>query len=223
MENLNLLQDLENEHRLIEEIAGSLLFVAEKLQGEDKWKAALRVIKFCRNFEQKVHHAKEEEILFPAFAAVEIDIHSKPLYYLRQEHQESATMLNKAFSAVEEKNSAEFLGVSQEFCKATWKHIDKEDSVIFREAAQRLRGKNFMQLNEQLKNYYEKNRSTYQTLWQEGEELIRLHPPIDDLDDLVRSDGCLVCDHFNDGCQGVEREWWNEHEWEDFKARNQGE
>ena len=49
-----------------------------------------------------------------------------------------------------------------------------------------------------------------------GEELVLAYPPLHD-PGIVRGDGCVVCPAFTRTCQGVEREWWNEWEWEEFE------
>ena len=34
--------------------------------------------------------------------------------------------------------------------------------------------------------------------------------------DGVRGEGCVVCPSYGTTCRGVEAEWWNESEWEEF-------
>jgi hypothetical protein len=33
----------------------------------------------------------------------------------------------------------------------------------------------------------------------------------------MRGDGCVFCPAFTTSCRGVEHEWWNEWEWEEFE------
>ena len=35
--------------------------------------------------------------------------------------------------------------------------------------------------------------------------------------DAPRGDGCVVCPSFTRTCRGLELEWWNEWEWEEFE------
>jgi hypothetical protein len=35
----------------------------------------------------------------------------------------------------------------------------------------------------------------------------------------VRGEGCVVCPSYGDTCAGIEREWWNEWEWEELSER----
>jgi hypothetical protein len=36
----------------------------------------------------------------------------------------------------------------------------------------------------------------------------------------VRGDGCVICPSYGVTCEGLEREWWNAHEWDEFFARH---
>lgn len=219
----DIIEDLEEDHRLIEQFSGSMLFVCQNVQGEEKWAALQKFLLLIKEFDRNIHHTKEEEILFPAFAEMGIDLHSKPLDFLRREHQETEQFLEQAQDLVEKKEDAAMLALANSFCHLTWKHIDKEDSVILREGRQRLHGKILFEANDKLNVFYIQHQKAIDPLLTQITALIKKYPPIDDLPDLVRSDGCLVCDHYGVGCDGIEHEWWNEHEWEDFKARNQGD
>jgi hypothetical protein len=34
---------------------------------------------------------------------------------------------------------------------------------------------------------------------------------------VLRGDGCVMCPAFVDNCRGLEHEWWNEWEWDEFE------
>ena len=48
-----------------------------------------------------------------------------------------------------------------------------------------------------------------------GVRLVARYAPSDD-PGAARGEGCVVCPSFGVDCEGVEREWWNEFEWEEF-------
>jgi hypothetical protein len=48
-----------------------------------------------------------------------------------------------------------------------------------------------------------------------AEDLLRRYPPRDP--DIIRGEGCPMCPAFLNSCRGLEREWWNEWEWEEFE------
>lgn len=218
----DIIEDLERDHELIEQITGSMLYACHYAH-EQKWKDLQDFLDLIKDFDRAIHHEKEEKILFVAFDEVEISINSNPLKFLREEHQDTEKFIVTAQKLINEQNSEEITELVHQLCHDTWKHIDKENSVIFREARGRIRGKVLQKANDKLAAYYQEHGAQIEILWQKAQELIKKYPPIDELDDLIRSDGCLVCDNYGFGCQGVEYEWWSELEWEDFKARNQGE
>jgi hypothetical protein len=47
-------------------------------------------------------------------------------------------------------------------------------------------------------------------------DLLIKYPPLAD-DTIIRGDGCVSCHAFAESCRGLEREWWNEWEWEEFE------
>ena len=51
---------------------------------------------------------------------------------------------------------------------------------------------------------------------EQGIRLCAAYPPLVDRD-VLRGDGCVHCPSFGDGCRGLEREWWNPWEWEEFE------
>ena len=115
-------------------------------------------------------------------------------------------------------NKKELVEVSESLAAETWEHIDKEDSVLYSEATDRIRGKNATAVKQLNREFNKTNDATkYKVM---GEALVKKYKPTDMLPDIIRGDGCMSCRHFGEGCMGIEHEWWSEHEWEDFYARN---
>jgi len=50
----------------------------------------------------------------------------------------------------------------------------------------------------------------------DGTALLATYPPTHE-PDVLRGEGCVMCPAFVDNCQGLEREWWNEWEWDEFE------
>jgi len=46
--------------------------------------------------------------------------------------------------------------------------------------------------------------------------------PASDHPDVMRGDGCIMCPAFAVTCRGLELEWWNEWEWDEFEDRMNG-
>jgi hypothetical protein len=51
-----------------------------------------------------------------------------------------------------------------------------------------------------------------------GLALIARYPPERDAE-LHRGDGCVACPSYGTTCDGLEREWWTDLEWEDMWER----
>lgn len=48
-------------------------------------------------------------------------------------------------------------------------------------------------------------------------DLVRRYPPLRDTT-IPRGDGCVCCAAFSGACRGIEDEWWNEWEREEFEG-----
>ena len=51
-----------------------------------------------------------------------------------------------------------------------------------------------------------------------ADRLLALYPPSEDAD-AIRGEGCVICPSYGISCEGLEREWWSEEEWDDFRER----
>ena len=51
-----------------------------------------------------------------------------------------------------------------------------------------------------------------------GLALLALYPPVPD-PEAHRGDGCVSCPSYGTTCEGLEREWWTDLEWEDMWER----
>ena len=52
----------------------------------------------------------------------------------------------------------------------------------------------------------------------DAERLVLAYPP-SDIPGIDRGDGCCACPAYGNPCEGIEREWWSELEWEDARER----
>ena len=53
---------------------------------------------------------------------------------------------------------------------------------------------------------------------EDGEGLRETYPPRLD-PSLIRGEECVICPHYGQTCDGIEREWWSDAEWEEFPDR----
>jgi hemerythrin-like domain-containing protein len=213
---MQLLADLKTEHDLIEKVLGSLrTFVNLRVRGEGNCADAADFLAFFRNYASGFHHAREEDVLFPALVnEAYLPQDSGPIPALVAQHHAIATtladlvpLLSAASLAAKERRH--LLDLAIRYSRALWVHIDAENSVMLPEAENRLRRANVLELNGRAAT------SEETAACEAGVRLVALYPPSDD-PEAVRGEGCVVCPSFGLDCDGVEREWWNEYEWEEF-------
>lgn len=223
---MKLLKELDDEHRLIEEAAGSIVPLAQKIiqDGSQELKDDMRKLcRFLSEFVVNYHTKKEEKVLFQAFGRTGIPLEKGPIYYYELEHKQhdeySQKLLQLLEGEIKDAQAVEFEALAVKFCGELWEHIDKEDSVLFEEVFDRIKGKDLRILEEDLNAFHKENPETDE-LRAIAKEIIAKHKPIHDLPEVFRGDGCMSCRHYGAGCRGIEHEWWTENEWEDFYARN---
>ncbi|MES0489731.1 MAG: hemerythrin domain-containing protein [Leptospirales bacterium] len=226
---LSILEELDEEHRIIEEVAGSLVCFS-RLARDGKLEQPAKELKtftrYFTKFLEGYHFKKETEIVFDALIQQGIPAQKGPIYYYELEHdlhKEQITHLEKFTSLIswsdDDKN--EVVKLCEKFCAEVWEHIDKEDSVVFSEVEERVKGKTVKETQQKHIEFEKKHDRA--AFLKTGSEFIEKYKPVDKIVDVIRGDGCMSCRYYGEGCSGIEHEWWTEHEWEDFFARNKGD
>ena len=97
----------------------------------------VRLIEFFRVFVDKCHHAKEEEILFPALLAAGLPKQGGPVQVMLHEHELGRKMVSNMDSALTnfrlDKQQAlpELKEAAKSYIQLLTDHIDKEDNVLY--------------------------------------------------------------------------------------------
>jgi hemerythrin-like domain-containing protein len=220
---MQLIEDLQKEHALIEQVAGSLrAFVTARLTGQGDPKDGARFMAFFHRYAGDFHHDKEETVLFRALSdKTELPADRGPLGALTGEHRRMGGLLDAlegrlgaSLAEVDDRQHLQALAV--DYSRSLWRHIDAENSVLFPEGQERLRRFHIRELPS--RPMTEAERSAHQT----GLALIALYPPQHD-PEVHRGDGCIACPSYGISCEGLEREWWTELEWEDMRERMTGD
>ncbi len=196
---MQLLEQLRTEHILIERLVGSLRTFSLS-QARDPADAAA-FLRFFRLYAGRFHHAREEEVLFPALVATEVPGDRGPLKVLLDAHASMARMLDAMDAGIAPELAAQY-------GRALLHHIDAENSVLFPESEIRLRRAGGAELPSRAPDAEEEAARA------EGERLVQKYPP-SDFPDLLRGEGCVACAAYGETCDGIEREWWSDLEWED--------
>ena len=139
---------LMEEHRLIEQVLGSLESCAIAIEGGLAVERPLvkEYGEFFRGFADAYHHGKEEDILFQRMIERGFPTDSGPLAVMLHEHTEGRARVavlkgvGEGEGAVEGGEQAAMLIAAQEFIPLLRQHIMKEDRILYPMALRTLSG-----------------------------------------------------------------------------------
>jgi len=217
---VKLLDSLRREHERIESVVGALgTFVERRARGEGDPGDGHAFLAFFRLYAGTFHHAREEDVLFTSLVAdAGLPSETGPIPSFVAQHHEMAATLDElapllVASALDGAAREALVRLATRHRHALLQHIDAENSVLFPESEARLRRSGVAELPDRPPTAVEAEAGAA------GERLAALYPPRYDRDAL-RGDGCVICPSLGTTCAGVEREWWNDSEWESFSNRD---
>ncbi len=220
---MQLLDDLRREHDLIDRVLGSLrAFVAGRLAGQGDPADGARFLAFFRHYAGTFHHDKEEAVLFRALVQkAELPETRGPVAALAGEHRRMGGLLEAMAGLLEGPLAAEadrtrLQELAIDYSWSLWRHIDAENSVLFPEGEERLRRAHVRELPSRPMTGLEREAR------EAGLALLEAYPPLAD-PTAPRGDGCINCPSYGTTCDGLEREWWTDLEWEDHWDRMQSD
>lgn len=212
---MQLIQELVAEHDLIEGVLESMrAYVDARARGAADPLDGVRYLRFFSSFAGHFHHAREEDILFTALVQhAELPANRGPIAVMIADHAHLASLLEAlapllVSAELDPASSGRLQALAVEYSHALWHHIDAENSVLLPESEERLRRHHSNELPSRSMNAEEQEARLC------GEQLLAKYPPVRDAEAL-RGDGCALCPAFGATCRGLEREWWNEWEWEE--------
>jgi hemerythrin-like domain-containing protein len=216
---MQLIEDLRQEHELIEQVLGSLrAFVTARLAGQGDPADGDRFLAFFRRYAGDFHHDREEAVFFQALSTrAEVPADRGPIAALTGEHRRlgglleaMADLLGAPLAQEEARQRLQDLAV--DYSHSLWRHIDAENSVLFPEGQERLRRFHVRELPSRPMTESEQEAKAA------GLALVIAYSPQVD-PQVHRGDGCVACPSFGTTCDGLEREWWTDLEWEDMQER----
>ena len=198
---MKLLDALRREHGIIESVAGALLAFASR---EDRDPAdAVRFERFFRLYAGRFHHGREEQALFRALVdETGVSEDSGPMRSLLADHRALTTTVESIHSPQ----------AARSYVSMLLHHIDAEDSVLFPECEARFRRVSLLELDAREPDDEERAAEN------DGLELAAKYGTAE-IPGLLRGEGCVCCPAYGVSCDGVEREWSSEAEWEDMIER----
>lgn len=214
---MRLVDELREEHVGIERMLGSLAtYVSARVGGRGDPADAAAFLDFFRLWAGRYHHAREEDTLFPVLLErLPIRPDSGPVRSLFDQHAAMAKTLEEFAPLLAEPGDEgeRLLGLSTAHRHALLAHIDAENSVLLPESEARLLRAGVPDLVGRLPDAAERGARDG------AERLLVLYPPAED-PGAIRGEGCVICPSYGVSCEGLEREWWSEQEWEDFRERD---
>lgn len=142
------LSELMREHRLIERVLAALEAFAETLEAGDPVEPAelSDFVEFARDYADRRHHAKEEDVLFAAMAAAGCPRHTGPIALMLEEHERGRDLVSRLgeyIRPVADWDGAQrgaMATLARDFVTLLRSHIEKEDRIVFPMAVQGLDG-----------------------------------------------------------------------------------
>jgi hemerythrin-like domain-containing protein len=144
---------LMEEHQLIERALRMLLRLAER--GKPGPEIA-SVLSFLSEFADGHHHAKEEQILFPALEEAGFPRDDGPVAVMLHEHDLGRSLIARMreLSPLESDAArAGFRDAAQQYAELLSQHIQKENDVLFRMAERAIDGPERERLEEAFSSY----------------------------------------------------------------------
>jgi hemerythrin-like domain-containing protein len=130
---------LKKEHKAIELMLKVLEKFCEKIEAEKEVNREHldQILEFIKVFGNKCHHAKEEELLFPALEEMGMPREGGPIGVMLTEHdlgRDYVKGMSEAFERYKEgdKDSlAKIVENAQNYVTLLREHIDKEDTILY--------------------------------------------------------------------------------------------
>jgi len=130
---------LYDEHKNILKVIGALLKECEK--PAINYEFLERAIDFIKNYADKLHHAKEEDILFKELCKPGVLIHCNPTEQMLYEHDLGRGFVRGMSEGLKEKNRNKIIINVQSYAQLLQEHIAKEDDILYPMAEESLNEK----------------------------------------------------------------------------------
>jgi hemerythrin-like domain-containing protein len=174
-----IIEQLKEEHQAISLMLKIMGAVCKKLEdGEDVSKDDLNdMVKFIKEFADKSHHLKEEDLLFPAMEEAGIPRKGGPIGVMLIEHTMGRDFVKGLSNGIEEYANENANAVNQiienarNYSALLSNHINKEDNILYPMAEMRIS----KEKQNELLNEFEKVNSEKIGLEKQKELIAILH------------------------------------------------
>jgi len=139
-------ETLKTEHRAILLMLKVAEIVSQELEAGENVPLGdpARIVDFIQGFADKCHHAKEEDLLFPAMEKTGVPRQGGPIGVMLAEHTKGREVVRKMkeaaerYAAGEKKAGAQFAENARAYAALLSQHIHKEDNILYPIADARL-------------------------------------------------------------------------------------
>ena len=126
---------LSEEHKKILKVIDALLNECDSLKNGKEINKAFFIgaIDFIKNFADKFHHAKEEDILFKEFnkCANRGGVHCNPIEQMINEHNEGRNYVKKMEESLNKNGKERVVENARGYAQLLRDHIFKEDNILY--------------------------------------------------------------------------------------------
>lgn len=130
-------QELMAEHRVIEKMLAIAVKAADRLENGEELDQNLYpgATDFFRNFADKCHHAKEEQLLFERLKQRGLSAKTGPLSIMYSEHEQGRAhvraLSERADKPLDASTRKELVEHSRAYADLLYAHIAKEDKILY--------------------------------------------------------------------------------------------
>ena len=124
---------LSDEHKNILKVIGTVLKQCDGVEaGKELDKDFFaKAVDFIRNYADKFHHAKEEDILFAELNKDGVLEHCNPIGQMLHEHDLGRGFVKGLSEAIEKGDKMETVKNARGYCELLQEHIFKEDNILY--------------------------------------------------------------------------------------------
>ena len=128
---------LKEEHEAIKSMLEVLERICDRLEAGERVEPEHleRAIDFIKEFADKCHHGKEEDLLFPALARAGIPVEGGPIGVMLAEHETGRNYVRGMKEGIEEYReggrTSKFIENARGYVELLRAHIDKENTVLY--------------------------------------------------------------------------------------------
>jgi hemerythrin-like domain-containing protein len=139
-------ETLKDEHKAIKLMLKIAENVCQRLERGEAVPAEHlgNIVTFIRGFADKCHHAKEEDLLFPAMERAGVPSQGGPIGVMLVEHEQGRNYVRNMTEAAEKyspgnrRAASQFVENARNYIALLTQHIDKEDNILYEIADRRL-------------------------------------------------------------------------------------